>query len=40
MAPVLTLSGLAYSYVKADRPIFKDLSLSVHAGEFIAIVGG
>lgn len=40
MAPVLTISGLAYSYVKADRPIFKDLSLSVHAGEFIAIVGG
>lgn len=40
MAPVLTVSGLAYSYVRANRPIFKDLNLSVHAGEFIAIVGG
>ncbi|HEY9459655.1 MAG TPA: ABC transporter ATP-binding protein [Paralcaligenes sp.] len=40
MAPVLTVSGLAYSYATADRPIFKDLGLSVHAGEFIAIVGG
>ena len=39
--PIVELSSVSYSYPSPDGPVavLSDLSLTVHAGEFVAIVG-
>lgn len=40
MAAVIEFSGLTYTHPGAAAPVIRDLSLSIEAGGFVAVVGG
>lgn len=40
--PLIELDGVSFSYTVGNRqkiPVFKDISLSIHKGEYVAIIG-
>ncbi len=37
--PQIQLQNVSFSYPNTERPVLKDVSLEIHSGEFILVVG-